>query len=448
MSSLRGAHHVGDYDHLNFWVCKSRQNYLAVRLELGPQALQAQQGRSEAGQTFRMPDLVADATAEADLSAVNWDTKEVRCRHGVCFEVIDPSVSERLPFVSTQPAAQVMRQLLLAIGVGSPVLLSGPSAGKTTFIRRAAELMGQHEPVFLFCDEQTDIKMLLGAYVCGETVGEFVWRPGVVTQALQLGRWLVLEDVDRVPAEVLAALLPLSASRRLVIPERNQCIDAHKDFHLFGTLSSGQPVLWSESTAAESEVAEGAEGRVQIGSNFHSAGSIGRVPPLVSAWTRVQIAPLLQTHLAELVNGLYPELSSLTTRLLESAAVLQHLAGQLGPALGAGPATGPRDILRWCARLRKAQLVLSPIFTEDGRAVLLREALQVLLGRVADLRQRRSFLACLAPVWSLGTGVAEALLQERPTVTFLPSATEARQVQIGEVTLLLMAGGDPGAECE
>lgn len=50
-------------------------------------------------------------------------------------------------------------------------------------------------------------------------VGEFVWRPGVVTEALQqgrpfcvalgcnvkhqfvLGRWLVLEDVDRVPAE-------------------------------------------------------------------------------------------------------------------------------------------------------------------------------------------------------------------------------------------------------
>ena len=58
--------------------------------------------------------------------------------------------------------------------------------------------------------------------------------------------------------------------------------------------------------------------------------------------------------------------------------------------------------------------VAGPIFTEDGRAVLLREALQagtvallvvrsraifneVLLGRVADLRQRRSFLACLVP---------------------------------------------------
>ena len=42
--------------------------------------------------------------------------------------------------------------------------------------------------VFLFCDEQTDIKTLLGAYVCGDTVGEFVWRPGVVTEALQHGK--------------------------------------------------------------------------------------------------------------------------------------------------------------------------------------------------------------------------------------------------------------------
>jgi len=312
--------------------------------------------------------------------------------------------------------------------------------------------MGQHAPVFLFCDEQTDIKMLLGAYVCGETVGEFVWRPGVVTEALQRGRWLVLEDVDRVPAEVLAALLPLSASRRLVIPERNQCIDAHKDFHLFGTFSCGsQPVVWSEIRAPESSAGEEAEetGPVGPGNNFQSgAGSMGRVPPLVSAWTRVQILPLHQTHLAEVVNGLYPELSSLTTRLLESAAKLQYQAQQVGPALGAGPATGPRDILRWCARLRKAQLVLSPIFTEDSRAVLLREALQVLLGRVADLRQRRSFLSCLAPVWSLGSGMAEALLQERPTVTFLPSPGEARQVQIGEISLPLMKDGDPASRCE
>ena len=36
-----------------------------------------------------------------------------------------------------------------------------------------------------------------GSYVCGRTAGEFVWQPGIVTQSLLQGRWLVLEDADR-----------------------------------------------------------------------------------------------------------------------------------------------------------------------------------------------------------------------------------------------------------
>lgn len=69
----------------------------------------------------------------------------------------------------------------------------------------------------------------------------------------------MLEDVDRVPAEVLAALLPLSSSRRLVraleaapawsfevIPERNQCIEAHKE-GLSSALGAGR---FSDSTRA------------------------------------------------------------------------------------------------------------------------------------------------------------------------------------------------------
>ncbi|CAK9060279.1 unnamed protein product [Durusdinium trenchii] len=96
----------------------------------------------------------------------------------------------------------------------------------------------------------------------------------------------------------------------------------------------------------------------------------------------VQLAPLLQTHLAELVDG-----SSLKwlLEILQRDGLLQTARGM-----------DRRDILRWCARLRKAQLVLSkalssqfeklvqeacdfvsPTFTEESRAVLLREALQV-----------------------------------------------------------------------
>ena len=62
--------------------------------------------------------------------------------------------------------------------------------------------------------------MLLGTYVCTEGAGEFVWQPGVVSQAVSQGRWLLLEDVDRAPLEVMAALAPLLEGGSLYLPGR------------------------------------------------------------------------------------------------------------------------------------------------------------------------------------------------------------------------------------
>ena len=55
--------------------------------------------------------------------------------------------------------------------------------------------------------------------------------------------------------------------------------------------------------------------------------------------------------------------------------------------------------------------------------------------------QRRPHLPGLAAVWALETGLAQGLLQERPTVT-----SAAGQLQIGHVALELSghAAGDPG----
>jgi hypothetical protein len=293
------------------------------------------------------------------------DEDGVRVRHGVCFAPLGRrEEKEHTRFVATPAASEAMRALLLAAGAGRPVLVSGgPGSGKTMFLRKAAEYVGQEEPVFLYCDEQTDIKTLLGNYVCGDVVGEFIWRPGVITEALSRGRWLVLEDVDKVPSEVLAALRPLASSRQLVLPDRNTRIDAGLGFQLFGTLSfaaaaaagGGEPHkdivdADSDNAATKGHAADEIEDSTNALFDF-----VGRVPGSVAAWTRVQIPAVQERHLGAIVAGLYPELEGLLPQLLASFKVL----GQGASAGEAGTShvkldLGPREMLRWCGRQKAA----------------------------------------------------------------------------------------------
>ena len=86
---------------------------------------------------------------------------------------------------------------------------------------------------------QVDSRTLLGSYLCTDNAGEFVWQPGVVTQAVQQGRWLCLEDVDRAPLEVMSALAPLLERNMLFVPGRGS-VEAAPGFRLWGTLTAGE----------------------------------------------------------------------------------------------------------------------------------------------------------------------------------------------------------------
>lgn len=58
-------------------------------------------------------------------------------------------------------------------------------------------------------DDQLDSKTLIGSYICAEQPGQFRWQSGSLTQAVQEGFWLVLEDIDKAPSELHSTLLPL-----------------------------------------------------------------------------------------------------------------------------------------------------------------------------------------------------------------------------------------------
>uniref|UniRef100_A0A0G4HWH0 Midasin n=1 Tax=Chromera velia CCMP2878 TaxID=1169474 RepID=A0A0G4HWH0_9ALVE len=151
-------------------------------------------------------------------------------------------------FVATPTAVEVLHHLMAAVCGGSggsavrPILLTGPAGtGKSLLVRRCASLLGVPPPLCLFVDDQTDSRSLIGSFVFGEAAGEFVWRPGVLAKAMAEGQWLVIEQIDKIPPEILATVLPLVDGRSIPNPQNRQAgaaIRAHPSFRLFGTLSS------------------------------------------------------------------------------------------------------------------------------------------------------------------------------------------------------------------
>lgn len=78
-------------------------------------------------------------------------------------------------------------------------------------------------------------KSLLGTYVCTDIPGEFVWQPGPLLQAVRAGHWILLEDIDLAPMDVISVLIPLLESQMLSVPAHGNAVKASPGFQLFAT---------------------------------------------------------------------------------------------------------------------------------------------------------------------------------------------------------------------
>ena len=211
-------------------------------------------------------------------------------------------------FVQVPSARRNLRALALALCQGRPVLLEGPAGcGKSAALEAAAEATGNADFVTLHLDAQTDSKSLLGAYVVGAAPGEFRWRPGALTRAVEAGRWVVIEDVDQAPHEVLAALAPLLEERRLYVPGRGESIDAADGFQLVGTCTTGG-------------------GRSAGG----AAAAGARADPLASLWARVAVEPPSGDEPAEILLDAHPSLAPLAPAMLATVERAQRACGRGG----------------------------------------------------------------------------------------------------------------------
>ncbi|VUZ42060.1 unnamed protein product, partial [Hymenolepis diminuta] len=109
--------------------------------------------------------------------------------------------------------------------------------------------------------EHTDLQTYLGSYtaasassVCtnsgdGSGVVSLVFQEGIFVQAMKQGHWIILDELNLAPTEILEALnRVLDENRELFITETQEMVKAHPHFRVFATqnppgLYAGRKVL-------------------------------------------------------------------------------------------------------------------------------------------------------------------------------------------------------------
>lgn len=141
-------------------------------------------------------------------------------------------------YIITESVEEHLRNLARAIWTKNqkyPVLLQGPtSSGKTSLVRYLAAVTN-HNFVRINNHEHTDLQEYLGSYI-PDAFGNLVFQEGALVKAVRNGDWIVLDELNLAPSDVLEALNRLlDDNRELFVPELQESIHAHPNFMLFAT---------------------------------------------------------------------------------------------------------------------------------------------------------------------------------------------------------------------
>lgn len=239
--------------------------------------------------------------------------------------------SKASSLVATPTTFRNLEHLATLLQEPGPVLLHGSSgAGKTALVLELARELGMDSSlVTLHLNEQTDAKMLIGLYTTGTKPGSFEWRPGILTTAVREGRWVLIEDLDRAPTEVMSTLLPLIERGELLIPNRGERIQAPSGFRILATVRTSRGMNGQEN-----------------------------IPPLLGLrfWQLLPVQSMVQHELQAVIHEKYPLLHKFVADpiLKVFERVCQLLSG---PALVSGTSSASerpissRDLFKWCRRL-------------------------------------------------------------------------------------------------
>ncbi|XP_073934254.1 midasin isoform X1 [Castor canadensis] len=252
-------------------------------------------------------------------------------------------------YVLVESVCKNLQTLAMAVASQNAVLLEGPiGCGKTSLVEHLAAMTGRRKPPQLLkvqLGDQTDSKMLLGMYRCTDVPGEFVWQPGTLTQAATKGHWILLEDIDYAPLDVVSVLIPLLENGELLIPGRGDCLKVAPGFQFFATRRL-----------------------LSCGGNWYRPLN-SHATLLDKYWTKIHLDNLNKEELNEVLQSRYPSLLAAADHLLDIYIQLTgekhlHLSGykQVSQEVSEtrrenrrlileGRELSLRDLLNWCNRI-------------------------------------------------------------------------------------------------
>ncbi|KAK4479548.1 hypothetical protein RD792_015065 [Penstemon davidsonii] len=279
------------------------------------------------------------------------------------------------PFILTSAITKSFEMVTLAVSQRWPVLLYGPAgAGKTALIHKLAHSYGSRV-LSIHMDEQIDGKTLIGSYVCTEKPGEFRWQHGSLTQAVCNGFWVVFEDVDKAPPDILSILLPLLDGATTFSVGHGEAIRVNTGFRLFSTV-----------TSSNADISRFTEGRSSLG----------------GVWRKIMICQPSNEDLLSIVLEWYPKLKSLAEKIIETFERVDELT-RFHFGLTARSSYNNRFTLRDLLKLCKRIDSLGPSYACKK---IYEEAVDVFASFSTSAGNRLTIMREIAKLWSISAADA------------------------------------------
>lgn len=190
--------------------------------------------------------LQLDATPTDDIPKLIEKVDAETIKIGQSVLKINPDGGKYVPegdavMVGVPSTMKALGKMARCAMMDEPVLLVGPTAaGKTSMVRYLSYLTNNNFRRFNL-EHQTDVSEFIGGYIPkpGGKPGEFVWKDGILVDAMKHGDWVVFDEINLAQPAILERINSLlDSDREITLTEKgNEVVHAHPNFRIFATMN-------------------------------------------------------------------------------------------------------------------------------------------------------------------------------------------------------------------